>query len=231
MKTHLTCLTAIGALISSSTAATIASQDFTTIGDGDLSTTTIQSYTGSGASGADLGFSYHGAAGSTGTSAFGVAGGAFTFGDLAGAYSSQAFAGRNADQNGFIHFDTVNLSGFTNVTLNFDFSNRAGSSNSGDDDFVLRILINGTDTVTLANTIGATSGNTAAGSYSYDFNTFGAPVTSAQLLVDVGVEDAGNDGYTLDNISFTGDIASVPEPSSSALIALGGLTLLLRKKR
>ena len=46
-------------------------------------------------------------------------------------------------------------------------------------------------------------------------------------------DTTGNDAYIhrIDNVTLNGVVAAVPEPSSTALLGLGGLALMLRRKR
>ena len=122
------------------------------------------------------------------------------------------------DANGISTFDSDSRLGFSNSTITIDVSAYTG----GDATFVL--VDTNTFAGTYANngggfgTIGAIS-NTAVNSWGGGYD-----VTYDQSLFD---GDPG-DGFT-GEITLT--LTAVPEPSATALLGLGGLALMLRRKR
>jgi hypothetical protein len=78
--------------------------------------------------------------------------------------------------------------------------------------------------------VGGTSGTF---SQTYDISGFGggdfsiADVSNVLAVFTVNAAAAGNGAISIDNFNMT----AVPEPSSTALLGLGGLALMLRRKR
>ena len=68
---------------------------------------------------------------------------------------------------------------------------------------------------------GAGMDNTQVPSASFDYLNMGANIEDAAFAWD----------DSLEAIILTFDINAVPEPSSTALLGLGGLALMLRRKR
>ena len=118
--------------------------------------------------------------------------------------------------------------GSTSVTLSFASANLTGLAfNWGWDDRDegdYEVLINGT---TSLGTFNVASGSAGSGE-SNELNTyvaFDSPqigVTSVQINMS-----GGNNKFGLDEL----EVWAVPEPSSAALLGLGGLALMLRRKR
>lgn len=246
MKKQILATTTLMAFAMGAEAVTIASQDFgltnfasptSFAGAGPVTHTSTNGST-------DLGFTASGQV--AGAGFFGVnADEHFRFSHFAAGSNRSDLSFDNGDTDtGFVAFDSVNLAGFSSNSVSFTLDNNVGSSNSGDDDLVVRLFLNGSSTGTIIfDTRGPGDGaiNPAqdvidpSASYdsvnrvlTYDFLDSD---TSAILRVDALVDDNGNDGYFIDNVVFSGTAVVVPEPSSTALIGIGGIALLLRRRK
>ena len=174
----------------------------------------------------------HGTSGSAAVKAF----------DAAKKYSANVT--NQSDTYGIL-FNTVTTLGDYNeksLTMNlYDFSSENNATGGNEEDLIVRLYLNGSSTgidifSTVANNtsklvddgflLTGASFDTASNLLTYSFDD---SVTTAELYV-VMASDDDNHGYKLDNISFTGTTA-VPEPSSAALLGLGGLALILRRRR
>jgi len=60
--------------------------------------------------------------------------------------------------------------------------------------------------------------------------TLGAGTYSLTIKADRNTSTAGNN-LGIDNLSLNGTVTAVPEPSSAALLGLGGLALILRRRK
>ena len=141
---------------------------------------------------------------------------------------------------GFIPFDAVDLTGFANNTMSLFVADNSGSTNTNDDDLVIRLFLNGSSTGTIifdtrraGTTAGTVSADDAMNSATYNAGTlsytFDPTVTSVQLRVDAAIDDDGNDGYFIDDIVFSGD--AIPEPSVVLLMMLSAAGYVMRRKR
>jgi hypothetical protein len=132
-------------------------------------------------------------------------------------------------------FNTVDMSGYDSSTLSLDFTS---VKNGVDDSMFVRLYLDGSttgiDLLTIdgANTIAFNVANTTfsgggnpSGTLTYSFDD---AVTSAELFIGFEADGTG-DHWTLDNVSFDGTV--VPEPSTTALLGLGGLALILRRRK
>jgi len=135
-----------------------------------------------------------------------------------GAGFTQATEGQNAAflQNGSL---TQSLSSFTlnagdTVTVTFDlWSTNAGNGST----FTTNFAGLGVQTAT------GVAPNGAAAAQSIEFTAI-STITSADLVF---ASTAGGHQYRLDNVA----VSFVPEPSSAALLGLGGLALILRRRK
>ncbi|PQJ28770.1 PEP-CTERM sorting domain-containing protein [Rubritalea profundi] len=138
-------------------------------------------------------------------------------------------------KSGFALFSTVDLSGHDSSTMTLNLATTIGGSSQDDDAMFVRLyldgLATGIDVLTMfgnSNTTALADDTTFAGGLlTY---TFDDTVTSAELIIGFHV-DEDIDYYTVDNVSFDGTVAAVPEPTTTALLALGGLALILRRRR
>lgn len=136
----------------------------------------------------------------------------------------------------YILFNTVDLSGYNSSTLSLDIgSAKVGTNDSmfvrlfldGSSTGIDLLTINGSNTISYnSSTTTFTGGTTTpSGTLTYSFDD---AVTSAELFIGFEADDAA-DYWTIDNVSFDG--TAVPEPSSIALLCLGGLALISRRRR
>jgi hypothetical protein len=251
-KLLLPSLTMIGlSAVNSVNAATIASQTFDTAqnlvagiqtswtdGIGDVRTT----YAGSG-----LGFV---AAAHTSGSSGGPfdsntsAAGKFYTGDTSG--SGETFAGAtNAGVDGkytppatitftnrsgtYALFNTVDISAYNSSTLTLDLDSNKNGTN---DSMFVRLFLDGSSTGidlltidTDNTTVTGTDTTFVGGKLTYSFDDAD---NNAQLFVGFWADDSA-DYWTLDNVSFDG--TAIPEPTTTALLGLGGLALILRRRK
>ena len=136
-------------------------------------------------------------------------------------------------KSGFALFSTVDLSGHDSSTMTLNLATTIGSSSGDDDAMFVRLYLDGSatgiDLLTMFGNSNTTALDTDAtyvgGLLTY---TFDNAVTSAELIIGFNV-DADNDYYTVDNVSFDG--TAVPEPTTTALLGLGGLALILRRRK
>lgn len=153
--------------------------------------------------GTDLGFTHDGLTSTTGTPtpgtdvAAGVAGGHFHIMHYSSTYSGSALDFSNP-RTGRLHFDPVDLTGFKDKMFGMDIHDIG--SNTGDDDVVVRLLVNGGTTVTLLDTRPQAKGTAGNQTLTHSFNDTDY---SVQLLIDILSDDNG-DGYGFDNIAFNG---------------------------
>ncbi len=199
-------------------AETIASQDFGATNfptnlNLDTQDNTVVTHTGSGASGTDLGFFANGITSTTEGGTFEVAGGEVTFihfsstSDVSTLPSTDSLSGastvtfeQGTDHTAFVYTEVVDLSGHVSKSVSIDVGDVVGASNTGDDDILVRLWVNGDTEVVLVDTRGNANGDLVFGTLTHNFADSD---TSAQLLVDLFSDDAG-DGYRIDNILFEG---------------------------
>ncbi len=205
-------------------AVTIASQDFGATNfpvDLNLDTQddTVVTHVGSGASGTDLGFSANGITSTSGGNGFfRVTGGALEFihfsslSDVSTLPSTDSLSGattvtfaQGTDHTAYVYTETVDLSAFVSKSFSMDVGDIVGATNTGDDDILVRLWVNGTTEVVLIDTRSNANGSLTYGQISH---SFADGDTSAQLLVDVFTDD-DNDGYRIDNILFEGTPSGV----------------------
>jgi hypothetical protein len=172
------------------------------------------------------------------------AAGKFYTGDTSG--SGETFAGSSnsgadgkytppasitfTDRSGtYALFNTVDLSGHNVSTLTLDIGSNKNGSN---DSMFVRLFLNGSSTGIDLLTINTDNAEVlgsdtafAGGTLTYSFDD--ADV-SAELFIGFWADDSA-DFWTLDNISFDG--TAVPEPTTTALLGLGGLALILRRRK
>jgi hypothetical protein len=152
--------------------------------------------------------------------------------------------------SGFMLFNTVDLSGFNSVAFTVDiapngaFDTDSGTGGNGPDAAFVRLFLNyGTPSQSIVDlltftgfgTPGVNTPTLAAG-VTYTDGTLSYniadSVTSAELLFGFQV-DSGTTGspdqYEVDNVLFQG--TAVPEPTTTALLGLGGLALILRRRK
>ncbi len=198
------------AFTSLASAIPIKSQDF----DGSIFSTGAESgplyfnrtggapVTHASTGGTDLGFAHDGlistSGGIPGTDvAAGVIGGEFHIKHYSSTYTGSALDFGNP-RTGSLHSDSVDLTGFKNKTFSMDIHDIG--LNAGNDDVVVRLLVNGGTTITLLDTRPQPSGTAGIQTLEHAFNDMDI---SAQLLIDLLSDDNG-DGYGFDNIEFEG---------------------------
>ena len=183
--------------------------------------------------GTDLGFTHDGlistSGGTPGTDvAAGVIGGEFHIIHYSSTYTGSTLDFEENPRTGSLHFESVDLTGFKDKTFSMDIHDIG--SNTTDDDVVVRLLVNGTTTITLLDTRPQPNGTAGSQTLTHAFSDMDI---SARLLIDILSDDNG-DGYGFDNISFEGNVPDTPaflsntehyrliwdnDPSSTATVA------------
>ena len=156
--------------------------------------------------------------------------------------------GAGADQSGYVYQLLGTYSGETTVSLAGTAYNRLRGDNVGDFDvsfyFGAFAPVEGTDVAGSTTQLGSTqqfeegvnlpglaSGTAATSSaFSHTASFAGSGIsTGDQVWVRLGdgTNNSGNDEPYIDTLV----VSTVPEPSSTALLGLGGLALILRRKK
>jgi hypothetical protein len=227
-----TCLLALGSSISSSHAATLVSYEFL---DNDVTQTTGT------ATGSDVSygsFTGGGAGGTLGTSS--ASDSLYVRTSATGAAAADADTLAKAiTLNNYATFTLTNTTGetvdLTNLTFDIYFT-AGGTTNT----YGLYVM---------SDAAAFTAGN-ELGSVVYDTTVSAAPATATQIttglsgLADLATSDtidfriyfvdnidSVDPIFRVDNITVNGDVAAVPEPSSTVLLGLGGLALILRRRK
>ena len=241
-------------------AAVIASQGFEMTPKSFADISIVKSHLGSGGTGSDLGFTASGKISGKGGGALGVsADGHFRFAHLSKGSNRSDAGFFDTKMTAFVCFDSVDLSSTTSNSLSMKLADLALSSNTNDDDIVVRLFLNGSTTGTrIYDTRGGANGKAnasaivsparyAKGVITYVFDD---SIDSVVLQVDAMVDDeepsgdVHQDGYFIDDILFTGTSAVAKRPTAvakrasavakrptAALIGLGKLTLSLRPRK
>ncbi|MGB2351812.1 MAG: PEP-CTERM sorting domain-containing protein [Akkermansiaceae bacterium] len=237
MKTHyFTFFTTACLAMSHAHAAVIAEYDFNT----DLNASTEDANVTAGAFTSGAGISGAGESGRSGTtnSLFALASATSTttlsVGDAISAddYFSVTIG---VDSGYYMNLDSFTLDfGYTrNGALFGDkdlkayiFSSADGFVDAGD------ILGDLTNTATVSNNSVQYPGGSP--NLTVDLSTFDYVWSGGEIEFRIYLSDTTNsNGYIhrIDNVTLNGTVAVVPEPSSTALLGLGGLAVLLRRKR
>lgn len=103
-------------------------------------------------------------------------------------------------------------------SLTFDVPNNANNGNTFSVDV---IADGGTASTILATTNSTTSPN-------LDLTGFG---NVSELEVRINIDSYSSGNLQFDNVIVNGDVVAVPEPGSVALLGLGGLALMLRRRK
>ena len=136
------------------------------------------------------------------------------------------------NRSGFALFGTVDLSGHDSSTMTLDLTT-SGVFVGGDDAMFVRLYLDGSatgiDVLTMFGDSHSTALDTDAtfvgGKLTYNFDD---AVNNAELIIGFNVDDSTDD-YIIDNVSFDG--TAIPEPTTTALLGLGGLALILRRRK
>jgi hypothetical protein len=243
-KLLLPCLTMIGlSAVNSVNAAVIASQTFDTAQDLKVTNTTYTDGRGDAFTtyaGGGLGFVAAGYASGSSPGPIEVSSaGKFHSGEASGTNRALSGLGKYAPPTTITYddvrrityalFSTVDMSGYDSSTLSLDITS---VKNGVDDSMFVRLYLDGSttgiDLLTIdgANTETLGAGTTfSGGALTYSFDD---AVTSAELFIGFEADGTG-DHWTLDDVSFDG--TAIPEPTTTALLGLGGLALILRRRK
>ena len=130
--------------------------------------------------------------------------------------------------------DSIDLTSFS--ILYDTRGNGGGNQTAGKNNIEIEVEIIGS----ISGSLGSNSvtqsepGNTAGLTYNIDLSSLASLDSSEtyDVVFTVNVADSGGAHYgAIDNIVLEGDITLAPEPSSVALLGLGGLGLMLRRRR
>ena len=120
------------------------------------------------------------------------------------------------------------------ATRNFTFTNNTGSSYVIDS-FVFDATLNAAQlhTIAVSGDIGASAASVSV--LSGAFKGYGSAITGDNILADgesftLTITNTATGTNKWDNIALVGTVA-VPEPSSTALLGLGGLALIFRRRK
>jgi hypothetical protein len=146
---------------------------------------------------------------------------------------SKQFSIHDSDSQIRVDFDSVDISGFTGVTVSADVRVEQVSDSGFEDIDTLRIFVEADSggVITEFDVFPLTGG---AGLNAIDdglFHNFSAAIPdgfdSARVVIS-GINDSGSEYFMIDNIAISG----VPEPSSIVLVLLGAIGLgLIRRQR
>ena len=212
----------------------------------------VKSHVGSGGGGRDLGFTASGKILGSGGSLGVTTDGRFRFAHFSLGSNRSESGLFDTKMTAFVRFDSVDFSRSTSNTLTMTLADLALSTNTDDDDIVVRLFLNGSATgKRIYDTRGGGNGKAGAraivsparysnGVITYDFDDSSDSVV---LRVDAMVDDeeksgdVHQDGYFIDDVLFTGTAiapkrsSAVTQRPTAALIGLGRLTLSLRSRK
>jgi len=156
-----------------------------------------------------------------------------------------ARGGAGAYQEGYVILDIsgTTYSGTNFATFTYDVQWNAHSDAGADENYIIEYLggvsfdtVSATNYAALSGATGTSiatgASGTAAGSGSDTgrtgtVNNIAIPGADYVALRFTSADATASEGFTFTNI----DLTAVPEPSSAALLGLGGLALLARRKR
>ncbi len=142
-----------------------------------------------------------------------------TVGTFGGTWAGQALTGAQSSVHGNTSTLTVNAAGSDGVTT-VDFSWERFTASTGN--IVVESSTDGG--ATFANTQNFAIAGAAGGGWAAETATFNQ---TGDVIVRFTI--AGTGGVSFDDITVSADV--VPEPSSTALLGLGGLALILRRRK
>lgn len=131
------------------------------------------------------------------------------------AFNSPGRATRTTER--FLTF-TVNVPALTSVDLtsfSFDIRQSANSGANANGANTFRVLVNGSP-------IGSTQSNDSTSTVTLSFDLSSVPNLDTDFTVALGLFGGGGTSRSaiLDNLSLTGEVSAIPEPSLSAIFAL-----------
>ena len=133
-----------------------------------------------------------------------------------GADSELEFVAKNSVANGG---GSISFGEWTFIAMTYDGTDATFYTGDG-------TTLSGPDTASLANgSLGSNSVSLLIGNIEADSRTFDG------LIDNVRIYDSIEGAASLESIMQFNDASFVPEPSSTALLGLGGLALILRRKR
>lgn len=151
-------------------------------------------------------------------------------------FSLIATQGRNflGDKRGVVEAAGINLTtDFGSGLLGLTYNDGLGDVNT----FTAATAVDASQTITASTPLDVTLTVTADGSYSYSINGATAS-TGGDFGLDLSknyhfatyYQDNESDEFSISEVTLT-TLAAVPEPSSTALLGLGGFALLLRRRK
>lgn len=162
----------------------------------------------------------------------GVNGGLITFDYDFSTYLASNAAGTGAGQFSYSVEGNYEARSATNAQTAQWFISYNGGGNTLDTTLVTAIAVGGADELVAAGnytSLGTIPANVASGSFNFDVTSIVAASTDG--VIRVAYFDNTFDGQINFRDAGVFANASVPEPSSAALLGLGGLALILRRKK
>lgn len=170
-------------------------------------------------------------------------GGLLTSTAVAGNTAIHELFGADGDDNEGTLTRTISTVGFTDITIDFSAFQRAAGTFEGSEAFNIEVVTSSGTTSLSSGPIlgllstGADGSATAADSFTLTAEALGAAADNSSFDIRITINTGFWNGaqntreeYHLENLVVNGT-AIVPEPSSTALLGLGGLALIHRRRK